>query len=72
MEDRVNSIVQLLRSIQSEANSPYNDGWVASDCKRDLIMIRYELDRIIKECPDFGKEEDKWDQEIIIRRLKEK
>ena len=72
MEDRVNSIVHLLRSIQSEANSPYNDGWVASDCKRDLIMIRYELDRIIKECPDFGKEEDKWDQEIIIRRLKEK
>ena len=71
MEDRVNSIVQLLRMIQVEATTPYNDGWVAADCKKDLMMIRYELDKMIRKCPSFADEE-KWEQEIVMKILKEK
>jgi len=72
LQDRVQSIVQLLQTIKAEASSPYNDGWVGADCKKDLIFIRYELNKLIKDCPNFGAEEKKWEQEILMMTLKEK
>jgi hypothetical protein len=71
VQTKVESITSQLRSIQINASSPHNDGWVASSSKKDLVMLRYAIDKLIKQCPDFGKLEDEWEQEILINILKE-
>jgi len=58
-----------ISDIVIEANSPYNDGYVQSACKRDLVMLKYKLDKLISQCPDFGDLEKQWEQEIIIDKL---
>jgi hypothetical protein len=63
-------IESSLMEMCANALSPYNDGWVASDYKKDLVMIQFMLNKLIKKCPNFGKEEDKWEQEILINILK--
>ena len=40
-----------------------------SACKRDLFMLKYKLDKLISQCPDFGDLEKQWEQEIIIDKL---
>ena len=62
-------ILRELSDIVIEANSPYNDGYVQSACKRDLVMLKYKLDKLISQCPDFGDLEKQWEQEIIIDKL---
>jgi len=49
--------------------SPYNDGYVQAGCKRDLVMLKYELEKLVSKCPDFGDVEKQWDQELIIDKL---
>lgn len=63
------SVGSQLRKIFIEATSPYNDGYVQSACKRDLVMLKYELERLVSECPDFGDAEKQWEQEVIIDKL---
>ena len=70
LDDRA-EIESRLRQIYTNASSPYNDGWIASDYKKDLVMIRFMLDRLIKKCPNFGKLEDEWGQEITLKILKD-
>jgi hypothetical protein len=53
------------------ASSPYSDGYTASGYKRDLVMIQFMLNNLIKKCPNFGDLEDEWEQEILINILKE-
>jgi hypothetical protein len=55
----------------AEIRSPYNDGWTASSCKRDLYMLKCWLDEQYDKLPKFSGEE-KWEQERIINILKEK
>ena len=55
----------------AEISSPYNDGWTASACKRDLYMLKSWLDERYDRLPRFSGEE-KWEQERIINILKEK
>lgn len=69
LNDRA-EIESRLRHIYTNASSPYNDGWMASDYKKDLVMIRFMLDQLIEKCPNFGKLEDDWHQEITFEILK--
>jgi hypothetical protein len=61
-----------LNNLYINATSPYNDGWAASGYKKDLVMIQFMLNKLIKKCPNFGSLEDKWEQEITFEILKEK
>ena len=54
-----------------EIESPYNDGFTAAYCKRDLYMLKCWLDERYDRLPRFSGEE-KWEQERIINILKEK
>jgi hypothetical protein len=72
MKDSCMSIEEQLRAIQINACSPYNDGYVQSGCKKELVMLMYTINNLIKKCPNFGDLEDDWKKEILINMLKEK
>jgi hypothetical protein len=64
------SIEEQLRAIQINACSPYNDGYVQSGCKKELVMLKHIIGKLIKRCPDFGDLEDEWEREIMFEILK--
>ena len=70
-QDRAISVIDLLKMIAYEAGDTLIEEWRAQDCKRDLVMIRYELDRLIKNCPNFGEVERDWDKEILMKMIRD-
>ena len=54
-----------------EIRSPYNDGWTASACKKELYLLKCWLDDQYKTLPTFF-EEDQWEKERLIKVLKQK
>ena len=69
MRNDAKSIIADLRTLASEAQSGYNDGWTASSCKRELYLVKCYLEDVYKELPVFG-DEDKWEQERLIELLR--
>lgn len=67
LEQAQQAIQHCLREIQS----PYNDGWVSSACKRDLYMLKSWLDEEYARLPQFY-EENTWEQERLINILQRK
>ncbi len=59
----------IFRTI-GEICSPYNDGWTAMYCKRDLYLLKCWLEDRYDSLPCFTGEE-KWEQERLIQKLKE-
>ena len=51
-------IKQRLNSCYVQAGSRYNDGFTAWDCKKDLIDVKYALDRLLEKCPTFAGESE--------------
>jgi hypothetical protein len=68
MDTRV--ITENLDSICNNACSSYADGYVASQYKKELVLLKHYISKLINECPNFGKLEDEWEQEILINILK--
>lgn len=66
-----NHIINELRAAAANAASPYNDGWTAMMCKRDLYEVKCWLDDIYPTLPTFS-EEEKWEQERVVQILKKK
>lgn len=71
----VSDIASQIRSLSSECQSPYNDGFVAWGCKQDLYVIKDIIDEALKNSPNFGDLESQWlkeqEQKRIIKILKE-
>lgn len=61
--------VWAIRSSLHEIRSPYNDGWTASACKKELYLLKSWLDEEYKKLPTFS-EEDQWEKERLIKILK--
>ena len=53
----------------TEIRSPYNDGFTASYCKKDLYMLKLWLEDEYKRLPTFVGEEA-WEQERVVEILK--
>jgi len=70
--DKFNKVETQLQSMYHEACSSYNDGWVASIYKKELVFLQHYIKRLIKRCPDFGVLENEWEKEIMFDILKEK
>lgn len=66
-----NSIIAQLGALVSNANSPYNDGWTASSCKRQLYLVKCYLDSVYPTLPKFANEAE-WEKERLIELLKRK
>ena len=69
MGNDAKSIIDDLRTLASEAQSGYNDGWTASSCKYELYLVKCYLDDVYKELPVFGDEE-RWEQERLVEILR--
>ena len=54
-----------------EIRSPYNDGWTAAACKRELYLLKCWLDDEYDRLPKFF-EEYQWEKERLINILKKK
>ena len=66
-----NEIIGMLRTLASEAQSVYNDGWTASSCKHELYRVKCYLDDVYKQLPNFVGEEE-WEKERVAELLKRK
>ena len=64
-------VIGLLRTLASEAQSRYNDGWTASSCKHELYRVKCYLDDVYKRLPTFGDEAE-WEKERVVELLKRK
>ena len=69
MRNDAKSIINDLRTLASEAQSGYNDGWTASSCKRELYLVKCYLDDVYPTLPKFI-DEDKWEQERLVEILR--
>ncbi len=60
-----------VRRCASEARSPYNDGWVAMSCKKELVDLKWLIEDLLEDCPTFIGEEI-WEQDRLVQILKRK
>ena len=67
----VGDISHQLRCLALEMNSPYNDGWTASGCKRDLFVLKCLIEDLYDSAPTFVNENE-WQQERTMELLKRK
>ena len=58
-----------IRKVLDEINSPHNDGFTQSDCKKDLYLLKCWLEDEYKKLPTFIDEEE-WEAERILNILK--
>jgi hypothetical protein len=70
-KSRLNTAWLEIATCLADVKSPYNDGWTASSCKRDLYVLKCWLDEQYSRLPRFV-DEDQWEKERIINILKEK
>lgn len=68
---RIAEAVTQIQMCAAEACSPYNDGWTAMACKKDLVDLKWLIEDLIAECPTFIGEEV-WEQDRIVELLKRK
>jgi hypothetical protein len=67
-------ISHQIHSLARECASPYNDGFTAFECKKDLYQLKYIIDQSLSQTPEFGDLEQQWltdqEQKRIIKILK--
>ena len=65
----ISTAYSAIRKSLAEIDSPYNDGFTASYCKKDLYVLKLWLEDEYKKLPTFVGEEA-WEQELVIEILK--
>ena len=69
---RLDSVLRIIRMIHSEVTDPHVSKYIAEDCKYDLVMLKYEIEKMLRNSPNFGEIEEDWNKEITMKILKEK
>ena len=65
----LSDIENQIRTLSTEVSSPYNDGWTASSCKKELFQLKCFIEDQYSRLPKFACE-DEWEQERLINILK--
>jgi hypothetical protein len=69
----VSEISQEIYKMARECSSPYNDGYLSFEIKKDLYEIQLIINHVLKNCPTFSGEEE-WlteqEKKRIIKHLK--
>lgn len=55
--DKTDIKFAILRAY-GEISSPYNDGFTQWETKKQLYEIKFVLDEVLKNCPEFSGEEE--------------
>jgi hypothetical protein len=70
----VANIAGQIHGLARECSTPYNDGFTAFECKKDLYQLKQIIDNALAEAPDFGDLEVQWlteqEQKRIVKILK--
>lgn len=70
----LNDIRSQIQKCGIEVLSPYNDGYTAWSCKKDLYEIKFIVDQLLNDSPNFGVEETNFlkeqEQKVLIKILK--
>jgi len=54
----VNKIKTDLWQIRVACTDPYMDGFTTWACKQDLIVLKYFIDELLDECPEYSIEQE--------------
>ena len=65
----LDGVRNAISKVLVEIASPYNDGFTASYCKRDLYLLKCWLEDRYNQLPTFVGEEQ-WEQDRIVEILK--
>lgn len=65
----INEIITQLHSIHYQTVNPWNDGFTASNCKKDLFQLKCLIEDLYNDTPTFVTEEE-WYQERTLDLLK--
>jgi hypothetical protein len=71
----VEDIQRQLGACSAQMNSNYNDGFIQWGCKQDLLVVKYQLDELLRSSPKFAGEDefvDQLDKQLVWKRLNEK
>jgi hypothetical protein len=72
----VDSITHQLGRCAAEMKYSGNDGFTAWACKKDLLDVKYTLDKLLANAPHFSNLEDEYikeqEQQQVWRTLNEK
>lgn len=71
----VGDIQRQLNACSAQMNSNYNDGFVQWHCKQDLLIVKYQLDELLRNSATFVDEEkfvEQLDKQLVWKRLNEK
>ncbi len=71
----VGDIQRQIGAIAGQMSSGYNDGFTQWHCKQDLLIVKYQLDEILRTAPKFADEEafiEQLDKQLVWKRLNEK
>ena len=66
----LDSATRAIAASLREIKSPYNDGFTSAACKKELYQLKCWLEDEYVKLPTFY-EENKWEQDRIIQRLKQ-
>lgn len=50
-------VVRQVNLCASQMRYRGNDGYIQWDCKKDLLTVKYELERLLRNSPSFGEVE---------------
>ena len=65
------SIINDLHACSYQVNHPYNDGFTAWACKQDLYRVKFALDEMLKQSPEFAGEQEWVEQQQVWKALNE-
>lgn len=71
----VDDIQHQLRTCSAQVNSRHNDGFTAWYCKQDLLVVKYQLDELLRTAPKFAGEEEfvaELDKKLVWKQLRQK
>ncbi len=71
----VGDIQRQISACSAQMNSNYNDGFVQWHCKQDLLIVKYQLDEILRTASTFADEAqfiEQLDKQLVWKRLNEK
>ena len=64
----INDVKMQLMRTHGEICSPYNDGFVQWELKKELYQVKFLLDEMIKQQPTFSDEEE-WLEEQSKKKV---
>lgn len=65
-------IIGDLSACHAQVISRYNDGFTAWACKQDLYRVKFAIDEMLKNSPDFADEQEWVEKQQIWKILNDK